>query len=146
MAKKFDFRYETILKMRTEKVTQAKESLNQAVKVRLEKEKTIDDYKNYKNNLIIADEKSIKAADLQNKFYHKQHIENEIKRFEKEKEQIIEIENLRRSKLTVAMKDEKVMEKLKDKKKEQHKEEVKLEEKRFYDEIGINQSQKNKVE
>lgn len=85
MAKKFDFRYESILKLRAEKVTQAQESLNQAVKVRLDKEKSIEDYKNYKSNINITEEKSTKAADLQNKIYHKQHIENEIKKLEKEK-------------------------------------------------------------
>lgn len=144
MAKKFDFRYESILKLRAEKVTQAQESLNQAVKVRLDKEKSIEDYKNYKSNINITEEKSTKAADLQNKIYHKQHIENEIKKLEKEKEQILEIEKLRRSKLTVAMKDEKVMEKLKDKKLQQHSDDIKLEESKFFDEIGINQVHKNK--
>lgn len=146
MAKKFDFRYESILKLRAEKVTQAQESLNQAVKVRTEKEKTIEDYKNYKSNIKIVDESSTKASDLQNKFYHKQHIESEIKRLEKEKEQIIEIEGLRRTKLTVAMKDEKMMEKLKDRKIIQHNEDIKQEESKFFDEIGINQVQKIKRE
>ncbi len=139
MAKKFNFRYESILKLRTEKVTQAQESLNQVVKVRIEKEKTIENYKIYKDNLHITTDKSTKASDLQYSFYHKQAIDNEIKKLESEKLQIVEIEKLRRNKLTLAMKDEKVMEKLKDKKNEKYIEEMKLEEGKFLDEIGINQ-------
>lgn len=146
MAKKFDFRYESILKLRAEKVTQAQESLNQVVRVRNEKEQSIQDYKNYKENINLIEEKSTKAAELQNKIYHKQHIENEIKRLEKEKEQILEIEKLRRNKLTVAMKDEKVMEKLKDKKIIQHLDDIKHEESKFFDEVGINQTSKLKRE
>ncbi|HRP02585.1 MAG TPA: flagellar FliJ family protein [Candidatus Kapabacteria bacterium] len=142
MAKKFNFRFETVLKLRAEKVTQAQESLNQVVKVRIEKEKTIEDYKNYKlhiNNTVL---KTTKASDLQNSIHHKQYIESEILRLEKEKLQIIEIEKLRRNKLTVAMKDEKVMEKLKDKKINQHNEDIRLEESKFFDEVGINQTQR----
>lgn len=143
MAKKFNFRFESILKIRAEKVTQAQESLNQAVKVRLDKEQAIQEFIDSKNNLEISKPITTKAQDLQNKIFHKQHIESEINRLEKEKQQIVEIENLRRNKLGVAMKEEKVMEKLKDKKLSEHIDEVKREEGIFFDEIGLNISQKN---
>jgi len=144
MAKKFNFRYESILKIRSEKVTQAQESLNQVVKVRIDKEKVISEFKDYKDNLIVNNGISAKASDFQNRYYHKQFIDSEITKLENEKKQIIEIENLRRSNLSSAMKDEKIMEKLKDKNVLSHKEDVKREESKFLDEVGISVLGKNR--
>lgn len=146
MAKKFNFRLESVLKLRAEKVTQAQESLNQAIKVRVEKEKSIQNYRNYLKNLSNEKSSQIKASDLQNMSYHKQYIDSEIKKLEKEKVQVLEIENLRRTKLTKALKDEKVLEKLKERKKADYNDELRKEEAKFFDEIAIKQSSKTKQE
>jgi flagellar FliJ protein len=137
MAKKFNFRLNSVLKMRAEKVAQAQDLLNQAVKVRMEKEKAIQNYNDYKNSLLEKKFLSSKITELQTQIHHKEYIDSEIVKLEKEKQQILEIENLRRLKLTKALKDEKIIEKLKDKKFQDHKDELLREESKFFDEVGL---------
>lgn len=143
--KKFNFKLESVLKYRGDKVTQAKDSLNQVLKIKNEKELAISDTQNTINNLINEKEKGkIKASDLQIKNNHINFLNDEIVRLNEEKKQIVEIENIRRVKLTKAMKDEKVMEKLKEKQKYEHNEIQKKEEGIMLDEIGLRISQKSK--
>jgi len=137
MAKKFNFKYNSILKLRTEKVNQAQELLFQAERIKIEKQKIITEYKNYINGLLNNNTNKNKISELQNIAYHKQFINNEIEKLEKEKVQIDEIISLRRNKLNEAMKDEKVLEKLKEKKLNSYKEELNKEETKFLDEISM---------
>lgn len=137
MAKKFNFKYNSILKLRAEKVNQAQELLFQAERIKIEKQKIIAEYKNYINGLLNNNTKNNKISDFQNIAYHKQFINSEIEKLEKEKVQIDEIISLRRNKLNEAMKDEKVLEKLKEKKLNCYKEELNKEETKFLDEISM---------
>jgi flagellar FliJ protein len=137
MAKKFNFKYNSILKLRTEKVNQAQELLFQAERIKIEKQKIITEYKNYINGLLNNNTNKNKISELQNIAYHKQFINSEIEKLEKEKVQIDEIISLRRNKLNEAMKDEKVLEKLKEKKLNSYKEELNKEETKFLDEISM---------
>mgnify|MGYP000748944146 CR=1 FL=1 len=137
MAKKFNFKYNSILKLRTEKVNQAQELLFQAERIKVEKQNIITEYKNYINGLLNNNTNNNKISDLQNIAYHKQFINSEIEKLEKEKVQIDEIISLRRNKLNEAMKDEKVLEKLKEKKLISYKEELNKEETKFLDEISM---------
>ncbi len=138
MAKKFTFRLEPVLKLKTHKVQIALDSLNQAVRLRNEKEQMIIMQSDNRSNLIDLGVKSNKAGDIQAIFHHRDFIDNEIKKLEEEKKRIIEIENIRRTKLTNAMKEEKVLEKLKEKKQIIHQDEINKEEGKFLDEIAIN--------
>ncbi|MBX3043847.1 MAG: flagellar FliJ family protein [Candidatus Kapabacteria bacterium] len=144
MAKKFNFKLESVLKYRADKVNQATESLNQIVKIRNEKEQEIQQNEEKKQVLFGTQKGKIKAADLQNKNNHINFLNDEIERLNEEKKQVLEIENLRRKKLTSAMKDEKVIDKLKDKQKLAHDQNQKKEEGAFLDEIGLQITMKNR--
>lgn len=144
MAKKFSFKLESVLKYRADKVNQAIDALNQVVKLRIEKEKKINELIQLKKEIYSQGKKKVKASDLQTKNNYLNSLDEEISKLENEKKQIIEIENIRRIKLTEAMKDEKVIEKLKEKKISSYKEEIRKEEGIFLDEIGIKGIEKNK--
>jgi len=138
MAKKFNFRLESVLKLRSEKVAQAQDSLFQAQKVRIEKENIIQSYNELKRNLGIEGKQLIKASSLQAISNRKAHLDTEIKRLDGERKQILEIEELRRQKLTKAMIEEKALEKLKEKRMIEHNNELKSEEIKFFDEVARN--------
>ena len=140
MSKKFNFRLEPVLKLKHHKVQIAQDSLNQAVKLRNEKDNMIHEQNENRSKLISTNLQSTKARDLQAYYHHRDHIDNEIKKLQEEKQRIIEIENIRRSKLNTAMKEEKVLIKLKEKKLSDYKEEVNREEGKFLDEIAIGKS------
>ncbi|GAB1372943.1 flagellar export protein FliJ [Candidatus Kapaibacterium sp.] len=144
MSKKFNFKLEPVLKFRTEKVNRAKDSLSQAMRLRLDKEKQIQNTLDLKKEMFGDGKKSVKASDLHAVKSYIDNLDNEISKLENEKLQILEIENLRRQKLTVAMKDEKVLEKLKEKKLDFYNEEQKKEDTKFLDEISINGINKGK--
>jgi flagellar FliJ protein len=143
MPKKFNFKLESVLKFRTDKVSQAKDSLNQAVKIRLEKEADIRNTEMMKSQLGTVTINKIKAGDLQIKNNHIAFLETEILKLEEEKKQILEIENLRRIKLTNAMKDEKVIEKLKEKQYSNYMEEQRCNENKFLDEVALQRVRKS---
>lgn len=136
MAKKFTFRLDPILRIRSYKVTLAKDELIQIVKKRNEKEDLINKKEEYYNNLISHKPNSGKALDMQAIISHQDKIKEEIKKLKYEKTQLQEIENYKRAKLTDAMKQEKVLEKLKEKKKEIHNSELSKEETSILDDIG----------
>jgi hypothetical protein len=129
--------------MRTEKVAQAQDLLNQAIKVRIDKETAIQNYLEYKDSLLAKKFLSSKVTHLQTQIHHKEFVESEIVKLEKEKQQILEIENFRRIKLTKAMKDEKIIEKLKDKKLQLHKDDLLKEESKYFDEVGLRTKSQN---
>jgi len=138
MAKIFSFRLEKILNLRTQKVAEYKEELNRILAQRYLKEAEIEDKVNYLKILLKAAKGKIKASVVQAQYNHIAFVEEEILNLKNEKEQLLEIENLRRAKLTEAMKEEKILEKLKEKKKFIHLEEVRKEEEKLMDEVAQN--------
>lgn len=139
MAKKFKFKLESVLNLKNQNTNEAKDMLSQAVSVRVKKEQIISDKKEYLKDLS-SNHKKLNLQDIQVLHYHKQSVESNIKKLEKERNQIIEIEDMRRSKLTDAMKEEKTLQKLKSKKKTEYKETLKKEENIFLDEIATRNS------
>ena len=137
MAKKFNFKLEPILKLRNYKTNTAKESLSQALTARYAKETEINQVMNQKNNWLDKPTKSAKVWEMQAKQNHLNLLDIQNAKLEKEKQQIVEIENVRRAVLANAMKDEKIIEKLKEKQKERHWQETEMEERNFLDEISI---------
>ena len=136
MAKKFKFRLETLLKIRTEAVEEAKNSLNVALRYRYEKERQIDELKNTKQEQLQKRLNVTRAQDMQILKDHINSLDAQIEKEEIEKQKLIEIENVRRMRLNEAMKEEKVILKLKEKKLQEHEKELKREETNFLDEIA----------
>lgn len=137
MPKKFSFKLETVLKLRSYKVSLKQEELNVVVASRIAKQKLKEDKLNY----LLEMDKKIKERrgilELQAGFHHKVFVQDEIKRIEREIDSILEIENLKRLELIEVMKDEKAIEKLKEKRFEQYKFDMGLEEGKMLDEIAI---------
>lgn len=143
MAKKFSFRLDPVLKLRSHKVNQEKEALGFVVGRRTMKEIQINRQEEYKSGLLRKKQHSTKAIDLQARSYHIHFVNEEIKKLEHEKEELIEIEGLRRQKLSAAMRDEKVLVRLREKKQIAHQEETGREETIHLDEIARNRHIKN---
>ncbi|MDQ1265960.1 MAG: Flagellar FliJ protein [Bacteroidota bacterium] len=144
MAKKFVFALESVLKLRSHKVEEAKDSLNRILGLRLKKESDIADKEEYMKQLLQKKPASSGVKEMQAQWYHKIYVEDEIRVMEREKEQLIEIENVRRVELSEAMKEEKILLKLREKKEVQHQDEIKREETIFLDEIAGSRYIRNK--
>ncbi len=136
MAKRFNFRLEPVLKLRTHKVVQAKNALKIAANLRYSKEVEIDNKENYFLKLLNPVSGYLKASELQTAHFHKTQVRDEIKILEKDKIKLIEIENMKRANLTNAMKDEKILLKLKEKQIAAYKEDIEKEEVITLDEIA----------
>ena len=139
MAKKFRFRLETVLKIRTEKTEEAKNALNIALRNRYEKEMEIETLKKNKKEQLKKQTVTSKAQDMQTIKDYIVNLDNQIEYKEKEKEKLIEIENVRRTELNESMKEEKIIAKLKEKKFAEHNLELKREEDNFLNEIATQQ-------
>lgn len=137
MAKRFTFRLDPLLKLRSHKSSEAKEALNHVLRAKIEKEMIISEKTNYYQDFVRIGVKPKTAADFQAYYHHKNFVREEIDKLENDKIQIIEIENYRRAKLSEAMQAEKIIDKLKEKKIIAHREESDREERQFLDEIAI---------
>lgn len=137
MAKKFTFRLEPLLNLRSHKVKEAKEELVKVVNKRTSKESEISEQNEYFNGLMKSKKGKIPVAELQADYHHKSFVKDEIGKLENQKEQLLEIEEVKRLRLTEAMKDEKILQKLKEKQKQYHAEEVEKESVKQMDEIAI---------
>ncbi len=136
MAKKFTFRLDPILKIRSYIVSLTKDELTQIVRKRNEKEELINNKEQYYKSLIAIKPNSGKALDMQAIVSHQEKVKEEIKKLKYEKTQLQEIENYKRAKLTDAMQKEKMLEKLKERKKEIHNNQLSKEETIILDDIG----------
>lgn len=135
MAKKFKFSLESVLNLKNYRTNEAKDLLQQAAVIRIKKEQTISENQEYLKSIGNTGNK-MSLQELQDLHYHKESVKRNIKKLEKEKSQIVEIENLRRDKLSDAMKEEKILTKLKDKKILKYNDELKKEENLILDEIA----------
>lgn len=142
MAKKFSFRLEPVLNLRTHKVNEAKEVFLQIQAKRMRKEQEIQEAIDAINELYTNKSGTIPVEVLQANYYRQDFLKNEIEKMTAEKERLVEIENHRRKLLADAMKEEKILLKLKEKKKEIYNEEIKIEDNKFMDEIANNRFNK----
>jgi len=115
MSKKFSFRLEPILNLRSHRVKEAKEVFLQVQAMRINKENEILSNSNAKNSLYTHKQGSLSIADIQANFYRQKFLDAENERLENDKIRLLEIENHRRKLLAEAMKDEKVFQKLREK-------------------------------
>jgi flagellar FliJ protein len=139
MAKKFNFRLEPILKIRTEKVEETKKSLSTAIRSRYEKEDEISNLNNQKKQFLTEPQITSKASDMQATKDYVNNMDGQLQKKEDEKIKLLEIENHRRERLNEALIEEKVIVKLKEKKITEHQQQIDKEEKLFLDEVGTNQ-------
>jgi flagellar FliJ protein len=114
----------------------AEEALLEIVNIRIAKEQKSDELEVYYTELQAKEFKSAHASDLQAHYYHMTNIELQIKELKKEIAQILELENIKRMRLTEAMKEERIIEKLKEKKFEEYVKETDDEEMKTLDEIA----------
>jgi flagellar FliJ protein len=139
MAKKFTFKLETVLKLRSEKTEEAKTELQLIIRKRIEKEALIEEEnaRLIKHNSTRNEKK--KLEDIQAFYYHKEFIEQEIVRLNMELDNLLDIESLKRTKYNEALKEEKVLLNLKDKQKSQYMAELNRKEQIELDDIAIQQ-------
>jgi len=139
MAKKFNFKLDTVLRLRSDKTEEAKTELQLIIRKRIEKEKLIEEEisKLALHNKTRDEHK--KLEEIQAFYYHKDYINQEIKKLNMELDNLLDIESLKRMKYNEALKEEKVLQKLKDKKKSEFIAEIERKEQLELDEIAIRQ-------
>ncbi len=140
MSKKFIFRLEPLLKLRSHKVMQEKEALMQIQSLRISKENEISDNIEYLESLYRNKKGRISIEQMQTDFHRQNFIKEFIKKLETDRQRLIEIEEQRRLILNEALKEEKILEKLKEKKITAYKEELNFEDTKMMDEIANNRS------
>lgn len=139
MAKKFNFKLETVLRLRTDKTEEAKTELQLIIRKRIEKEILIDEEKLLLVNHCKTRNEKKKLEDIQAFYYHKEYLEQEIVRLKMELDNLLDIESLKRTKFNEALKEEKVLLNLKEKKKTQFIAEINRKEQIELDEVAIRQ-------
>ncbi len=138
MPKKFSFRLDSVLKLRTYKVKQEKEALLQVQSLRIKKDEEIDNLKNELESTYKNKKGKISVEILQQNFYRQEYIKENIKKLENDKKRLLEIEEQRKKIFFEAMKEEKVLLKLKEKKLAEYKFELDQEDQKVMDEIAVN--------
>ena len=132
--KKFNFKFESILKVRSHKVNLGKEDLAKVIKEKVKRLELIKTYEQEINELL--NRMTYNVQFLQSRISRIEHLKTLIANLHREIKNIEEIENVRRKKLADLLKDEKIMEKLKEKDLEIFKQEYKRVENNFIDEIA----------
>lgn len=145
MAKKFSFRLEPVLNLRTHKVNEAKEVFLQIQAKRIKKDNEIQSAIDDLNSLYTGKSGTIPVTELQANYYRQDFLKHEIVKMNAERDRLLEIENHRRNLLAEAMKEEKILLKLKEKKREYYLEELKQEDNKFMDEIANNRFNSSKI-
>lgn len=132
--KKFNFKFESILNIRTHKVNLAKEDLAKVIKEKIKRYDIISEYNEEISSLLQYNLNDVSYLQARN--YRIRHIEDQIKKLNTEIKNIEEIENVRREKLAELLKEEKIMEKLKEKDFNQYKYDINKKDNEFIDEIA----------
>jgi len=144
MAKKFNFKLDPVLKIRSYKVKEAKEDLGKTVSDRVKAELEIENRQQYLNDYVQSKIGKLNAAELQTHWNHKGYIEDEINNLSEERQKLIIIEEKKRVKLDTAMQKEKVISKLKERRKTEYTDTLNKEETKEMDEIARNMNRLNK--
>lgn len=144
MAKKFIYRLETLLNLKSFKVKEIEESIQKVLYYKLQTEIELRKNEEYLAELNSPRDGYYKAIEIQALNYHKDFIKEEINELKNELARIIEIENLLRARLTDAMKEEKVLQKLKERQYEEYVVSINREENKLLDELSIQKEVRNK--
>lgn len=138
MAKKFNFRLDTVLKLRSYDVKLAKEALSQVQAQRISKQNAIDEAHREIASLFGQELGVVSVEFMQQKQYRQEFLKEHIIILEQEKEELLKLEEQRKQELNEANKQEKILLKLKDKKKAEYAFEMGIEDQKNMDEIAIN--------
>ena len=139
--KKFKFKFQQILDLRSHKVDRAKNELAEVIGQRVKREEEINFHKK-EIGALLNEETGNSVAYMQARFHRIEFLEKQIEELYSEIKEIKVEEEKKRKKLAEFMKDEKIMEKLKEKGLDEFKEEIKKEENAFLDEIASKRAQK----
>lgn len=139
MAKKFNFKLDTVLRLRSDKTEEAKTELQLIIRKRIEKETLIEEEYTRLANHNTTRSLHKKLEEIQAFYYHKEFINQEIKKLKMELDNLLDIESLKRIKYNEALKEEKVLLKLKEKKKSEFIAEIEHKEQLELDDIAIRQ-------
>ena len=137
MAKKFSYRLETFLNLKTFKVKEIEENIQKVLYYRTQTEEEIRKNQEYLAMLNNNRNGHFKAIEIQALNYHKEAVKDEIENLRSQLARIIEIENILRQRLVEAMKEEKVLQRLKERQFEAYMYEVNREETKLLDEITV---------
>ena len=107
MAKKFTFRLEPLLRIRSHKQEMAKQSLMQIISLRQSKETEIAEKIDYCTQLLRQKAVSSRANELQSMVFHIEFVENQIKNLLKERAQILKLNKLNEKHITKRKKKKK---------------------------------------
>lgn len=146
MAKKFSFRLDSILNLRSHKVKQEKEALQQIQSQRIKKDIEIEECKKELENSFMEKSGKFSVEILQQNYFRQEFLKENIVKLEKEKKRLLEIETQRKKILFEAQKEEKILLKLKEKKLLEYKFELDQEDSKVMDEIAINQISKKEID
>jgi len=142
--KKFNFRLESVLKLRKFKTDNANLELQKVLAEKVERLNSIVEYGTEVKNLNKNDPNNGKKIfSLQTNYHRKRFIEQEIKRLESEILNIEEIESQKRNNLAEFLKGQKALEKYKEKKYEEYKYLINKEENELIEEIALRKFHKS---
>ncbi|MCX7907893.1 MAG: flagellar FliJ family protein [Ignavibacteria bacterium] len=144
MAKKFIYRLESLLNLKSFKVKEIEESIQKVLYYKIQTENEINRNEEYLASLNGHKNGSFKVIEIQALNYHKDCVKEEIRELREQLSRIIEIENILRMRLVEAMKEEKVLQKLKEKEFENYKFAINKEETKLLDEISIQKEVRKK--
>jgi hypothetical protein len=113
MAKKFQYRLEPLLKLKSYNSTIARTELTNAINERMNKEEEIENITIHRKSLNNMEVISMNVSKMQHLHYFKQSLEDQKKKLSEEKEVLAEKEKVKQSKYNIAMQEEKVLAKLK---------------------------------
>lgn len=137
MAKKFRFRLEQVLDLRKNEADGARLRFGEAEAARMRKEEEILELRQYYEEIVAKSRQERASVQLlESQWYHARAVQSQIATLERERIQLMEIEEIKRRELAEAMKKQKVLEKLKENKREQYNRQVDLEEQKFMDDIA----------
>lgn len=137
MAKKFRFRLEQVLDLRKNEANEARLRFSEAEGARIRKEEEIVELRQYYDATVAKSRQEKTSVQLlESQWYHVRAIQSQITMLERERVQLVEIEEVKRRELAEAMTKQRVLEKLKDNKREQYNRQVDLEEQKFMDDIA----------
>ena len=91
MAKQFKFKLDTVLRLRSDKTEEAKTELQLIIRKRIEKEQLIEEQFVKLENHKATRNKNKKLEEIQAFYYHKEFINQEIKRLQMELDNLLDL-------------------------------------------------------
>lgn len=137
MAKKFTYRLEPLLKVKSYNTSIARTELTLTINERIDKEQEIEHISKHRTSLNSIEVKNLSISEMQHLHHFKQSLEYQKNKLVEEKDVLAEKEKVKQNKYNIAMQEEKVLAKLKAKKIEDYQRTLNTEEQKELDDIGL---------